>query len=79
MRLLNDKVQICHNEVWGYVCTDYSSFGWTDDDASVVCRELGLFHQGVIYPTPQNHNYNLFNLSIFSEGAQLQWIRGAPN
>ena len=45
MRLLNDQVQICHSEVWGYVC---ENFDWTDNDASVVCRELGFFHQGTI-------------------------------
>ena len=55
MRLLNDQVQICHNEVWGYVCSTYNSwlsyFSWTNNDASVVCRELGLFHQGDNYIT----------------------------
>ena len=43
MRLLNDQVQICHNEVWGYVCEDYA---WTNNDASVVCKELGFPPQG---------------------------------
>ena len=43
VRLLNDQVQICHNEVWGYICGD---FNWTNDDASVVCRELGFSPQG---------------------------------
>ena len=43
MRLLNDQVQICHNEVWGYVCENSD---WTDNDATVVCRELGLSPQG---------------------------------
>ena len=45
VRLLNDKLQICHNEVWGYVCGD---FDWTDNDASVVCRELGFSPEGRI-------------------------------
>ena len=45
VRLLNDQLQICHNEVWGYVCGD---FDWTNDDASVVCRELGFSPQGRI-------------------------------
>ena len=43
VRLLNDQVQVCHNETWGYVCEDYH---WTNDDASVVCRELGYAAQG---------------------------------
>ena len=45
VRLLNNRVQICHNEVWGYVC---ENFDWTDDDASVVCRELGFTRYGEI-------------------------------
>ena len=44
VRLLNDQVQICHNEVWGYVCGDSD---WTNDDASVVCREIGFSPQGI--------------------------------
>jgi hypothetical protein len=32
--------------VWGYVCTTYSSYDWTDDDAKVVCRELEYPPQG---------------------------------
>ena len=48
MQLLNDHVQICHNKVWGYVCTTPWLYEWTDNDASVVCRELGFFHQGTI-------------------------------
>ena len=50
VQLLSDKVQICHHEVWGYVCSTYDywfSYDWTDDDARVVCRELGFFYQGV--------------------------------
>ena len=52
MRLLNNQVQICHNEVWGYVCTTYSYYydydsDWSDDDAKVVCRELEYPPQGI--------------------------------
>ena len=45
VRLIINRVQICHNEVWGYVCEDND---WTDDDASVVCRELGFLPQGAV-------------------------------
>ena len=46
VRLLNGQAQICHNEVWGYVCGDSD---WTNDDASVVCRELGFVPQGKVF------------------------------
>ena len=45
VQLLRDRVQICHNEVWGYVCDDFSL---SNDDASVICRQLGLLPQGGI-------------------------------
>ena len=39
VRLLKRRVQICHEQNWGYVC---GRDGWDRNATSVVCRELGF-------------------------------------
>ena len=37
-------VEICFGSLWGLI----TESGWTDDDASVVCKQLGFLGEGIL-------------------------------
>ena len=41
-------IEVCVNKVWGSVC-GYPGTGWGDEEASIVCKQLGALPMGKYY------------------------------
>ena len=44
MTYTEGRIEICLDDEWGTVCDQM----WSDTDAGVVCRQLGLTRAGII-------------------------------
>ncbi|KAL8625954.1 hypothetical protein ACOMHN_012546 [Nucella lapillus] len=57
----NGRVEIYYNNTWGTICDD----SWSDNDARVVCRSLGL---------TTSHTYLAKTRSYFGRGRGTIWL-----
>ena len=40
--VLRGRVEVCINNIWTTICASY----WTDNEATVICSQLGYSHYG---------------------------------
>ena len=38
------RIEVCVNDTWGTICSDF----WDNEDASVVCKQIGYSEYGMI-------------------------------
>ena len=52
------RVEICFTETWGTVCDSM----WSNDNANIVCRQLGFSRHSMLMPNIKDHISNLHSI-----------------
>ena len=46
---LQGRVEICHNNVWGTVCSNYPSPSNSENFGNLICKKLGYQRTGILF------------------------------
>ena len=59
--VLEGRVELCINNAWGTVCTDFIS----EDDVEVICRQIGQLPPGTLKDI--KYHGSLYNFEVVTQ------------